>query len=80
MQDIGQRFTWEELVAKFPNRWVAISDYVISGAELKEGILQAVCEDADMGASMTRLKETGKKIYWKRTTNLRGGNVLWQDW
>lgn len=79
MQEIGQRLTWREIVMKYPDRWVAISDYVMTGAELQEGVLQAVCEDTDIGTELPRLKKLGKKIYWKRTTNLEGANVLYQN-
>ena len=80
MESIGKKMSWKEIVGKFPDRWVAISDYVFSGFELKEGVLQAVCEDTDISLEMSRLKESGKKIYWKRTTDLAWANVLWQDW
>ena len=76
---IGKRLSWDEIVQMFPNRWVGVSDYKFRGADLESGVLQAVCPDDKISEYALPLYKKGLKIYWDRTTELEGANVLWVD-
>ncbi len=76
---IGRRFSWDEIVGMFPDRWVALTDYVLDGADVESGVLQAVCADDKVSENDAPLRKKGlKKIFWLRTTDLPGG-ALWID-
>ena len=77
---LGRRYSWDEIVKMFPDKWVALTEYEFKGADVTSGVLQAVCSDEKITENDTPLREKGlKKIYWRRTTDLPG-NLLWVDW
>ena len=72
-----ERLTWKEVVEKYPNRWVALSDYDMTDINNVSGIVEAVCRDTEIGRKDIEIRNRGiKKLYWSRTTGLPGG-ALW---
>ena len=44
-----RRMTWEEMVDQYPERWVAIRDAQMDGADIVSGIVDAVLTDDEIG-------------------------------
>lgn len=68
--------SWEEIKKRYPDRWVAISDYKKDGPFIIEGIPVEVCEERDMYDAEVALKQKGIPFVWRRTTELEGANVI----
>ena len=68
--------TWNEIKNKYPDRWVAISNYKKDGPRILEGIPVSVCEEEDMYDAELSLKEQGISFVWRRTSDLEGANVI----
>ncbi|MBR6230239.1 MAG: hypothetical protein IKQ97_10920 [Eubacterium sp.] len=45
---IGERLTWDELVALFPKRWVVLSDTEKDGPDIISGVLVDVKTDEEI--------------------------------
>ena len=45
----AQRMTWDEIVDQYPERWVAIRDAEMQGADIISGIVEAVLTDEEIG-------------------------------
>lgn len=70
------KMKWDEIVEKYPDRWVALSDYKKDGPYILEGVLQAVCIDTDRYETELSLREKGISHIWRRTTELEGANTI----
>ena len=68
--------SWEEIKYRYPDRWVAISNYKKDGPVILEGIPVEVCEESDMYDAEVALKQKGIAFVWRRTTELDGANVI----
>ncbi len=45
----NRRMTWEEMVDQYPDRWIAIRDAQMDGADIVSGIVEAVLTDDEIG-------------------------------
>ena len=45
----AQRMTWDEMVDQYPERWIAIRDAEMNGADIISGIVEAVLTDEELG-------------------------------
>lgn len=43
-----ERLTWEEIVKKYPERWVVSDDVKKDGATIISGVVVNVCSDEDI--------------------------------
>lgn len=68
--------SWEEIKDRYPDRWVALSDYKKQGSRIIEGVPVGVCEEKDMYNMELDLKKKGISFVWRRTTELEGANIL----
>lgn len=68
--------SWNEIKEKYPNRWVALTDYRKKGSRILEAVPVCVCEEKDMYDTELALKEQGIPFVWRRTTELEGANIL----
>lgn len=64
--DKDNRMTWDEIVNKYPNMWVAIKDAEIDGSDILSGIVVAVKSDNDIDDF--RIKNIRKGYRFRRTT------------
>ena len=46
---IAKRMTWDDIVDQYPERWVAIRDAEMDGADIISGIVEAVLTDEKVG-------------------------------
>lgn len=68
------KMTWEEMVERYPNKWVAVTNYLKDGPDLIEGELLAVLDDREIDDF--RIKNWGKNYYYGRTTEERGIGIV----
>ena len=73
---MGERLTWQEIVEKYPDRWVALSDCEMDGSQIISGVVQAVCIEEERYSITIKLAEQNISFRWRRTTFLEGVNVL----
>lgn len=43
----SKRYTWEELVDMFPEKWVILDDITFDHSDIVDGILVGVCKDGE---------------------------------
>lgn len=60
------RMTWNEMVDKYPDMWVAVKDAQMDGPDIVSGIVVAVLSDIDVG--QFRIKNKRKGLVFSRTT------------
>ncbi|MBO6113012.1 MAG: hypothetical protein J6P45_08200 [Lachnospiraceae bacterium] len=60
-----RRMTWEEMVDRYPERWVAIRDAKMDGADIVSGIVEAVLTDDEVGDYMD---QAAPELLFERTT------------
>lgn len=66
----GQEMYWKDIVSKFPNTIVCLSNYVdINKTDFRGTIESIVSTIQERDAETIRIHNEGKKMYWKRTTN-----------
>ena len=68
--------SWGEIKAKYPDRWVALTDYTKNGSHIVEAVPVGVCEEEDMYHMEMSLRQRGISFVWRRTSELEGANVL----
>ncbi len=73
----AMKMKWDEIVEKYPDRWVALSDYKKDGPYILEAVPVAVCIDTDRYETELSLREKGVSHIWRRTTELEGANAIW---
>lgn len=69
-----QRLTWEQMQLKYPDKWVAVANYVKEGPDLLEGDLLAVLDDDEINSF--RIENWGKGYYYDRTTEESGVGII----
>ncbi len=72
------KMKWDEIVEKYPNRWVALSDCKKDGPYILEGVLLAVCKEPERYDTELALEEKGIPFIWRRTTELEGANAIFR--
>ena len=45
---MGERLTWDEMVEKYPDKWVAVDKAEKKGSDVLSGVLVAVIPDKDI--------------------------------
>lgn len=65
--------TWNEIVNKYPDQWVALSNCEMDGPYVKRAIVEIGCLYEEMGKAMIMLNKAGKICRWERTKELEGG-------
>ena len=72
MSKIGTKMKWEDVVAEFPDRWVAMVDCELDKitGDIIEGVLVVACYDWDLGKEVAAYhsKHPEKHIATQRTT------------
>ena len=68
--------TWDEIRHKYPDRWVALTNFEKQGSRIVSGIPFRVCEEKDMYETELELDRQGIPFQWRRTTELEGANIL----
>lgn len=67
-----ERLTWEEIVKKYPERWVVLDDVKKDGATIISGVVVNVCSDEDIDSYFFDTVKSGKRYTKRRTSEMRG--------
>ena len=70
------KISWSEIVEKYPDRWVALTDCEKKGSRVLAAVPIRVCEEKDMYDTELELNEKGISFIWRRTTELEGAHIL----
>jgi hypothetical protein len=74
---INKRMAWKKIQEMFPNKWAALTEYEIDEySQLKSGVLRAICTDDELIGVDSVIGNKYKKIFWIRTTDALGVNLL----
>ena len=77
--NLGTWMNWSDIVKRYPDRWVYITDYKIDDtSNVIGGILRVVCREPEFAMVEDILTDKSKKGYLGRTTELPG-NILWVE-
>lgn len=63
------KLTWQEIVDKYPDKWVALSDVEFDNTEVKSGVVKASCTDSEVASLFMEFKSKGINYYWIRATD-----------
>ena len=61
------RLSWDEMVSKYPDQWVAVKDAEMDGADIISGIVVAAMPDREM--RQFRMKNRKSGFVFRRTTD-----------
>jgi len=75
MIELQEKLSWDEIVEKYPDRWVALTDYDMDGVTILAGRVCAVCKDTDRLDEEIRLINEKITFKWRRTTDIEGAYV-----
>jgi hypothetical protein len=70
------KMSWNKIVEKYPNKWVALADYERRGSVILSGVPVMICIEKDMYNIELELEKEGIDFMWVRTTELEGANIL----
>jgi hypothetical protein len=56
---IGKVITWREVINLFPDRWIAMRDYVMSGSNIVQGVLVGVMTDREADTELNKHLKAG---------------------
>lgn len=59
---------WNDIVEKYPDRWVALSDCEMDGSQVISGVVQAICTEGERYSTTIRLTKQNISFRWRRTT------------
>lgn len=78
MLEIDKKYyTWDELVQKFPDRWVIVEDAELTNAGfIKAGRLIGVCNDREIDEFVVSCYRDNRNISYERTTEGSGVGVV----
>lgn len=69
--------TWNELVDKYPNKWIVVEDAVLDvDKSIKAGYLIGICDDSEIDDFVVSCYKQGKDIDYEWTTLENGVGVL----
>jgi hypothetical protein len=69
--------TWNELVEKFPNKWIVVEDAELTNAGfIKSGKLIGVCDDSEIDDFVVSCYREDKNINYERTTEGSGVEII----
>ena len=46
--DIGVNMQWDEIVSKYPDKWIAFSNATFSRSDIQSGVIYAILDDDDV--------------------------------
>ncbi len=70
-------YTWNELVEKFPGKWVVVEDAELTDAGfIKSGKLIGVCNDTEIDSFVISCYQDNKNIYYERTNEGSGVGIV----
>ena len=76
---LGTYMTWKDIVQKYPNRWVYLTDYELDKNDrIIGGILTVVCREPEIRLITDIITGSNKGGIFDRTTELPG-NILWVE-
>ena len=64
--DMSNRLSWEEMVSRYPDRWVVLKDTVKNGPDVLSGVLVAVKSDDEIIAYENSNQGSGYE-FWRTT-------------
>ena len=74
---MGKRLAWDEIIEKYPNSWVALTDAKMDGPIIITAIVTAVCKNNRERLEHEKRLESQNIIFiWKKTTEAEGAYVL----
>lgn len=77
MKEYGKIFTWDELVEKFPDKWVVVENPKLDEAKfIESGKLIQVCNDLEIDDFVLKCYRDGKTIRYDRTTEKNGIGII----
>ena len=69
--------TWNDLVEKFPNKWIVVEDAELTNAGfIKSGKLIGVCDDSEIDDFVVSCYREDKNINYERTTEGSGVGII----
>ena len=70
-------YTWDELVEKFPHKWVVVENAELTSAGfIESGKLIGVCEDTEIDDFVISCYKNNKNINYERTTEGSGVGIV----
>ena len=70
-------YTWDELVEKFPDKWVIVEEAELTEAGfIRSGKLIGVCDDTEIDEFVISCYRENKKISYERTTEESGVGIV----
>lgn len=64
----GMRMSWEEIVAQYPDKWVALTSVEFKDNQITSGVVEGSCNDEGMSKLNEELIHKGVDIFWAKTT------------
>lgn len=76
---INERLTWEQIVEKYPDKWVALSNVITDGEhpDILEGDVVAVLSDDEI--EDYELSHIGQGLQYQRTTESGWNGIFYAD-
>ena len=59
---------WNDIVEKYPDRWVTLSDCEMNGSQVISGVVKAVCTEEERFSVTDELTKQGISFRWRHTT------------
>ena len=74
-----ERMTWDQMVERYPDRWVAVANPVFDGnhPDILEGDVVAVLTDDEISAY--ELAHQGENLIYDRTTESGWNGIFYAD-
>lgn len=70
-------YTWNELIDKFPNKWVIVEEPELTEAGfIKSGKLIGVCDDTEIDEFVISCYRENRNISYERTTEESGVGIV----
>ena len=73
---MGRLQYWDEIVKEYPDRWVALCDYNMTGPTIDSAVVCAVCTDKERLEKEKELDLEHVSFIWRRTTDVEGAYIL----
>lgn len=70
-------YTWNELVEKFPDKWIVVENAELTDAGfIESGKLIGVCDDKEIDEFVVSCYQNNKNISYERTTEGSGVGIV----
>lgn len=71
---MNERLTWQEIVERYPDKWVFLIDYELNSAkQIVSGVVYVACTECDISSFEKELSNKGIDFLERRTTEPIGG-------